>query len=175
MIEQLMWVKSIRMNAGGSRKRTRRKIERNVPLMTKLEAESLQTPATSGRNKGGKIFWNMYCHKLWAGFSLKKGILEILHHIFKKRFRFHFWAEKEISRADVVNSLLYYFSLVRRFCTEGKYKGWMQKNCFTTCNGCCADVHKNCPRWAKEGSVILSFCNTFICHHMFTITNVQDL
>jgi len=40
------------------------------------------------------------------------------------------------------------------FCTEGKYQGWMQKNCFTTCNGCCADVHKNCPRWAKEG-----YCN----------------
>merc|ERR1712032_382509 len=40
------------------------------------------------------------------------------------------------------------------FCTEGKYKGWMQKNCFTTCNGCCADIHKNCPRWAKEG-----YCN----------------
>ena len=45
------------MNAGGSRKRTRRKIERNVPLMTKLEAESPQTLAMSGRNKGGKIFW----------------------------------------------------------------------------------------------------------------------
>merc|ERR1712192_87723 len=37
------------------------------------------------------------------------------------------------------------------FCSEGKYKGWMQKNCFTTCNGCCADVHNNCPTWAKEG------------------------
>merc|ERR1711971_1123201 len=40
------------------------------------------------------------------------------------------------------------------FCSEGKYKGWMQKNCFTTCNGCCADVHKNCPTWAKEGYCI---------------------
>merc|ERR1712192_334306 len=40
------------------------------------------------------------------------------------------------------------------FCSEGKYKGWMQKNCFTTCNGCCADVHKNCQTWAKEG-----YCN----------------
>merc|ERR1711970_1544463 len=48
-------MKSMRMNAGGSRKRTRRKIERNVPLMTKLEAESLQTPATSGRNKDSAL------------------------------------------------------------------------------------------------------------------------
>ena len=39
-----------------------------------------------------------------------------------------------------------------RFCTDGKYQKWMQKNCFTTCNGCCADLNNNCQRWAKEGS-----------------------
>merc|ERR1719234_1710642 len=44
-----------RKNAGGSRKRTRRKIKRNVPSATKLEAESPQTPATSGRNKDSAV------------------------------------------------------------------------------------------------------------------------
>ena len=55
------------------------KIKRNVPSMTKSEAESLQTPATSGRNKGGKIYtapcfdkdlYFLVFHKLWAGFSV---------------------------------------------------------------------------------------------------------